>query len=569
MSELWIIQRIEDTFIRTKYQSPSAHAPGSRSAVAGHALPTLAALATAVGSELVSLVEVPADDGQIVAGSVLYDSTAKPTAFPNALALAIGLSLTGKRLGIRLEELKEAGYVGLVYKRNGASDHALRELARPLGLALFRASDSMPWIHLSEIMHAAIDTHLQAGRTLVDIRPGDLFDLANTVAAQAGGAIAIADPAQIVLAYSTLPDQPIDETRRTSILQLQVPHSEQTDADYRRVHAASGVVEVATAEAAMTRSAIAIRAGGTVLGSLWLLKSLEKGSEDVERVLRDAANVAALHILHRRTSYVSNLSRQIDLVRPLLFEPQQVELTAMKLGISASEVRIAALSSWPPEANAPETLQSRLRLFDMVRTACAVRLPSAVCGMADNIVYIVLPQAPQSSREFQRSAVLRIVQNAARQLSRPVLAGLGITSTIDVLDHSRVNAEAVLAELLRNVDEGRIQTESDDIVADNESLGSRLYLRQIVAALTASGQLPGVLAAKIADHDADSKKSFEETLRVYLDCGGNAMVAAERLGLHVNTVRYRLSRVEALFGVDLDDPETRLLLWLQLWARHN
>jgi sugar diacid utilization regulator len=569
VSELWIIQRIEDTFIRTKYQGPSGHAAGSRTIGGSHALPTLAALATAVGSELVSVVEMPADDGKIVAGSVLYDSTAKPAAFPNALALAIGLSLTGKRLGIRLEELKAAGYVGLVYKRNGASDHALREMARQLGLALFRASDSMPWIHLSEIMDAAIDTHLHAGRTLVDIRPGDLFDLANTVAAQAGGAIAIADPAQMVLAYSTLPDQPIDETRRTAILQLQVPHSEQTDADYRRVHAASGVVDVATAVPALTRSAIAIRAGGTVLGSLWLLKSVEKGSEDAERVLRDAANVAALHILHRRTSYVSNLSRQIDLVKPLLFEPEQVELTAMKLGISASEVRIAALSSWPPEANAPESLQSRLRLFDMVRTACAVRLPSAVCGLADNIVYIVLPQAPQTSPEFQRSAVLRIVRNAARQLSRPVLAGLGTTSPIEVLEHSRINAEAVLAELLRNVDEGRIQTESDDIVADNESLGSRLYLRQIVTSLTASGQLPGVLAAKIAEHDADSKKFFEETLRVYLDCGGNAIVAAERLGLHVNTVRYRLSRVGVLFGINLDDPETRLLLWLQLWARHN
>ncbi|WP_247048166.1 helix-turn-helix domain-containing protein [Arthrobacter rhizosphaerae] len=49
----------------------------------------------------------------------------------------------------------------------------------------------------------------------------------------------------------------------------------------------------------------------------------------------------------------------------------------------------------------------------------------------------------------------------------------------------------------------------------------------------------------------------------------NAIVAAERLGLHVNTVRYRLSRVGTLFGLNLDDPETRLLLWLQLWARNN
>ena len=80
----------------------------------------------------------------------------------------------------------------------------------------------------------------------MDIRPGDLFDLANTVAAQAGGAIAIADPEQTILAYSTLPDQPIDETRRSSILSLQVPHSAETDNDYRRVHAAADALDVAT-----------------------------------------------------------------------------------------------------------------------------------------------------------------------------------------------------------------------------------------------------------------------------------------------------------------------------------
>lgn len=145
----------------------------------------------------------------------------------------------------------------------------------------------------------------------------------------------------------------------------------------------------------------------------------------------------------------------------------------------------------------------------------------------------------------------------------------GSTSPIGRLGDSRTDAEAVLGELLRNADEGRIAPGSDDHVADNESLGSRPYLRQIVAALTASGQLPGELGTKIAELDADGNKQFEETLRVYLDCGGNAMTAAQRLGLHVNTVRYRLSRVGDLFGISLDDPDTRLLLWLQLWARHN
>jgi sugar diacid utilization regulator len=534
-----------------------------------HALPTLADVARSAGSEILSLVEMPSDDRQIVAGSVLYDSTARPAKFPGAVALAIGLSLSGKRLGAKVRELSDAGYVAIVYKSNGTSDEVLRAAARDNGMALFRASDSVPWNQLAEIMDAAVVPHRQSGRTLVDIRPGDLFDLANTVAAQAGGAIAIADPEQTILAYSTLPDQPIDETRRSSILSLQVPHSVETDNDYRRVHAATDALDVATQDPSLRRTAIAIRAGDSVLGSLWLLELADHHNEDANRILREAANVAALHILHKRTTYVSNLTRQIDLVQPLLFDPKRAELAAIRLGISAPSIRVAALGIWPSEAIAAETLQSRLRLFDTIRTACAIRLPSAVCGLSDNIVYIVLPQTTETSRPFQRTAILKIVQNARRLLARPVLAALGAAATIDRLEDSRVNAELVLSELVRNVAEGRIAADSDDIVADDDSLGSRLLLRQFVSALTAAGQLPGSHALSIAAHDEQHKKSFEETIYAYLSCGGNAIDAAKSLDVHVNTVRYRLSRVEPLFGIDLDDAETRLLVWLQLWARHN
>ncbi|CAI3793663.1 PucR family transcriptional regulator [Pseudarthrobacter sp. MM222] len=536
---------------------------------AGHALPTLADVARSAGSEILSLIEMPADSRQLVAGSVLYDSTAPPARFPGAVALAIGLSLSGKRLRAKIRELSEAGYVAVVYKTNGASDESLRAAARETGMALFRASDSVPWHQLAEIMDAAVIPHRQSGRTLVDIRPGDLFDLANTVAAQAGGAIAIADPEQTILAYSTLPDQPIDETRRSSILRLHVPHSVETDRDYRRVHASSNPLNVATEDPLLRRTAIAIRAGDAVLGSLWLLELAEHSNEGADRILREAANVAALHILHKRTTYVSNLTRQIDLVQPLLFEPERAELAAIRLGISAGSVRVAALGIWPADAIAAETLQSRLRLFDTVRTACAIRLPSAVCGLSDNIVYIVLPQTTESSRQFQRTALLKIVQNARRLLARPVLAALGTAAPIDRLAQSRVNAELVLSELVRNVTEGRISADSDDVVADDDSLGSRLQLRRMVSSLTTAGQLPGAIALRIAEYDQQHKKAFEETIHAYLSCGGNAIEAAKSLDVHVNTVRYRLSRVESLFGIDLDDAETRLLVWLQLWARRN
>ncbi|MEX1078953.1 MAG: helix-turn-helix domain-containing protein [Homoserinimonas sp.] len=530
-------------------------------------MPTLAEVARAIGTEIATLVDSTSADHRAVSGSAIFDASAAPTPFPGAVAFGIGMLVTAKELPAKLKVLVDAGYLAIVYKAHGAPDEELRRAAFAAGLALFRASDPVPWDQLVESFQAAIIPQGES-RSLVDIRPGDLFELANAVASLAGGAVAIADPDQTVLAYSTLADQPIDETRRKSILQLHVPHSQQNDQDYRRVHSSQEVLSVAPSKHSLTRSAVAIRAGDVVLGSLWLIDADAAHDDSTNRVLREASNVAALHLLHRRNNRDAGRTRQIELVNPLLFEPDRAELAAVQLGISADEVRVVALAASGPAGNAPEVLRSSMLLFDTVRTACAVWLPTAVCGIADNLVYIVLPQAEVTSSAFQREAVLRIAHHARRLVSKPVLAGFGDTMPVESAAQSRLGSESVLAMLLRDVEDGRVRDDSDEIVADRESLGSRLQLRQIVAELRAAGQLPGEFATRVAEHDARRNTAFELTVRTYLDCNSNAIETAARLGLHANTVRYRLSRIELLFGAQLEDPETRLLVWLQLSARH-
>ncbi|MBV7699205.1 helix-turn-helix domain-containing protein [Streptomyces sp. TRM70350] len=54
------------------------------------------------------------------------------------------------------------------------------------------------------------------------------------------------------------------------------------------------------------------------------------------------------------------------------------------------------------------------------------------------------------------------------------------------------------------------------------------------------------------------------TAEIYLDCAGQAARTAAELGIHRQTLYYRLSRVEQLTGLDLDDGEDRLLLHMAL-----
>jgi DNA-binding PucR family transcriptional regulator len=56
------------------------------------------------------------------------------------------------------------------------------------------------------------------------------------------------------------------------------------------------------------------------------------------------------------------------------------------------------------------------------------------------------------------------------------------------------------------------------------------------------------------------------TAEAFLDCAGSASRAAEVLRIHRQTLYYRLSRIEALTGLDLGDGEARLLLHASLKA---
>ena len=58
-----------------------------------------------------------------------------------------------------------------------------------------------------------------------------------------------------------------------------------------------------------------------------------------------------------------------------------------------------------------------------------------------------------------------------------------------------------------------------------------------------------------------------ESLTVLLECGCRWSEAAERLGVHRHTLRYRMDRLKEQTGRHPDDPEQRMELWLAVKAK--
>jgi DNA-binding PucR family transcriptional regulator len=72
------------------------------------------------------------------------------------------------------------------------------------------------------------------------------------------------------------------------------------------------------------------------------------------------------------------------------------------------------------------------------------------------------------------------------------------------------------------------------------------------------------LLGPLADYDARHNAELLPTLRSFLACDGSWSACASRMYVHVNTVRYRIGRIEALTGRDLSALPDRVDFFLAL-----
>lgn len=168
------------------------------------------------------------------------------------------------------------------------------------------------------------------------------------------------------------------------------------------------------------------------------------------------------------------------------------------------------------------------------RFRSATPLPQALVDEVDGVLVVLCGAtvAPDVRREV--SAWARAEPRLAHRgvLSRPMASAAEIPPLYAALRR----ALQVLARLGAH---GRI-------VGQNElALYSALFETQDRASL--QGYLEATLGALLA-HDQRRGQALTATLLAYFDANQNARATAQRLGIHVNTVRQRLATVEGLIG---------------------
>jgi DNA-binding PucR family transcriptional regulator len=108
---------------------------------------------------------------------------------------------------------------------------------------------------------------------------------------------------------------------------------------------------------------------------------------------------------------------------------------------------------------------------------------------------------------------------------------------------------------------------------------ARTFGRRGVIAVPDLGPLPMLIGAadsaevrhfidgaigRVVTHDRSNDTAYLETLAAYVRSGCRSQACADAMGLHVTTLRYRLSRIADLFSIEVETPEQRFAIELAL-----
>jgi hypothetical protein len=448
------------------------------------------------------------------------------------------------------------GAAAVLLKPPLASSAAVAARARQTGTALVEVHGSASWAQLVWLLRTVLDAAADEQDAISAGPEGaglsDLFRLADVAASVVHAPVTIEDANSRVLAYSARQDL-TDPARVSTIMGRKVPDDVLARFRSRGVfrelsRGRTAIFVPAQPDGTLPRLIVPIRMGGELLGSMW---AVVPGPVPDERAaaFAGAAPVVALHLLRRRATSDEQRRRSAELVRSVLDGRTSVRLAAAGLDLDDEPHRVVAIDVDTEDALDAEG--TRLALWE--RLMAGVGRRPAVAEMHDVLYAIVPDRAGAGGWPELRAAMLRYAEGP-----RPdrALVAAGPAAALADLAGSRVSAEEVLGLLRAGLLTGP--------VASHDEVWPVVILHRLAVSaggteIAGLGPLPALRA-----HDTEAGTSYVDTLYEWLRRPGDPKSASAALRIHPNTLRYRMNRIAELTGIDLEDPDTRMALLVQL-----
>ncbi|MFF5187132.1 PucR family transcriptional regulator [Streptomyces sp. NPDC000345] len=334
----------------------------------------------------------------------------------------------------------------------------------------------------------------------------------------------------------------LDPVRARSILTRRSTAAVRTWFEGFGITRATGPVRIPpTPEAGVYRGRVClpVRHRGVVLGYVWLLDD-EPGPSDAQLAAAMEVTVRIGALLADEAQHGADLTRELRAV--LTAErgwPRDMAVAELRTALGAradGPHTVVCVAPWPSAG--PDDVPS-LRTLPGATALCTVPWGEAGRCLAV-LVRLRSTDVPTPATAVAGRLLERADASAAGVAAgRAGLAGLGAA-----WQEAWASARAALAE-------PRLGP-----VAQWASIGP---FRLLTSLSRDTARDPAVRALLSPAH-----RELARTAEVYLDRAGQAGRAAAELGIHRQTLYYRLSRVEQLTGLDLADGEDRLLLHMAL-----
>src|SRR3954447_13773102 len=263
--------------------------------------PTLERVIGSLDSEVLQVLCAP-DPAIRVSDVVILDPSDPRSVSAGAIVLGIGTGGSERDTLALVERAARSGAAAVVFRTPGE----LPRGALDLGIAVLAVPPVMPWGQVYSLLRTAVASAGARGEAdAAGVPLGDLFALADAIAASVGGPVTIEDPQFRVLAFSNLGHE-IDEARRQTILGRGVPAPWQKRLEDggvpRALRSGNEVVPFADGSEVAPRLAAPVRAGGELLGAVWVAEAGAPLDAGAEEALARAAQVAAIHLIAHRAS---------------------------------------------------------------------------------------------------------------------------------------------------------------------------------------------------------------------------------------------------------------------------
>jgi hypothetical protein len=493
----------------------------------------------------------------VVAGTSLFDPLTPLRPSNGGILLGIGVHPSAAESAIVVRDAADAGFNAIIIKSFSESCAHLAQVASAAVIDLLVVDDDIEWRQLDSLISSALASTSDAQSAGSNLAVGDLFALATAIAAMTGGATAIEDMQEHVLAYSTIAGQPIDGNRRDGILGRKVPPVENSALVYAELFRADGARRIEPAVNSFGRLAVAIRAGAQLLGSIWVVDADGSLDADAENAIERAADVAALHLLRARSSADLARAQRTELLRRLLEHSESSHLITGQMGCEPQGAFVV-LACQPALSESVNAIDLS-RLVDLIRLHCQSHQPSAECVTIGTTVYALFDGASATDLRRIGALALKLIGRSSTALKIELKISVGTSATSsEQIYRSRTDADLGLTLLS--------QPDSHSSLVNARDARSQLALLEISQLLRENPRLISDTARQMLERDKRTGTEYAKTMSCYFENARDSAVTARTLSVHQNTLRYRLRRAGELFNFDLTNADDTLLLWLSLRA---